>query len=81
MRVLFPVPATTPAFLRPIIAMKRPIPAVMPYFKLLGISFTSFSLKFVNDRRIKIIPSTSTAVRAIFQGFSTPEAARLGTTV
>ena len=44
--------------------MKRPIPAVIPSFKFLGILLTSASLNLKRERIIKIIPSTNTAVKA-----------------
>ena len=52
-----------PAPFRPMIVINRPIPAVIPYLRLSGISLTSFSLKFVRDRRMNMIPSTNTAAR------------------
>ena len=54
-----------PAPFRPMIVINRPIPVVIPYLRLSGISLTSFSLKFVRDRRINAIPSINTAARAI----------------
>ena len=64
-----------PAPFRPIMVINSPIPAVIPYLRLSGISLTSFSLKFVRDRRMNAIPSTNTAARAIVHGFLIPASA------
>ena len=61
-----------PAPFRPMIVINRPIPAVIPYLRLSGISLTSFSLKFVRDRRMNAIPSINTAARAIVHGLLIP---------
>ena len=59
---------TIPEPCNPINAINSPIPAVTAYFMFLGIAFTTASRTLNNDKRIKMIPSTNTAVKAISQG-------------
>ena len=46
------------------IVINKPIPAVIPNLRLLGIWFTRLSLNLKSERSMKIIPSTKTAVKA-----------------
>ena len=56
-----------PAFARPMIAMKRPIPTATAFLRLSGIDLMIASRIPQRERRIKIIPSTRTAVKASCQ--------------
>ncbi len=55
-----------PDCLRPMNAMKSPIPAVIPYFKLSGMASISCFLRDVNDKIIKSKPVTNTALNAVW---------------
>ena len=60
-------PTTIPAFLKPISAIKKPIPAEIARFRLTGILLMIASRMLVPVRRIKITPSRKTAVSAVCQ--------------
>ena len=53
-----------PQFLRPMKAMKRPMPALIAFFISEGIAFTMSSRTLVSVRSMKISPSMRMAVRA-----------------
>ena len=55
---------TIPAFLRPIIARKRPIPAPTPNFILFGILLIIQALAGVTDSNKNARPAINTAARA-----------------
>ena len=56
-------------FSRPMKAMNRPIPTEMACFRVMGMALKMASRMEVRDRITKMIPSTSTADRAISQVF------------
>ena len=64
---------TTPALIRAIIVINKPIPAVIPSFKLAGILFTKASLNLKSERRTKIIPSIRMAVNATLYEYPIPK--------
>ena len=55
---------TIPAFTRPMIVIKRPIPTDTAFLSPVGIDFMIASRTPKSERRIKMIPSTRTAVSA-----------------
>ncbi len=59
---------TIPAPVKPIKAIKSPIPAVTAYFIVSGIQLTTASRTLVTESIMKIIPSTKTAVSATCHG-------------
>ena len=67
---------TRPDPSKPMSAMNRPMPAVIPIFRFFGTSLTSASLNLHSVSTMKIKPSHSTAARATSQGFWTPASAR-----
>ena len=58
---------TIPAFLKPIKAIKRPIPPLIAFFKDMGMAFTIAVRKPVTVIRIKMIPDRNTAARPACQ--------------
>ena len=58
---------TRPEFLRPMIVMKRPTPAVMAYLRFMGMALKMASRTLVSERITKMMPSTKIAVRAVCQ--------------
>ena len=79
LEVIFPKPTmvpspgtTTPAFTRPIRAMKSPIPTETAFFKFIGIASNMASLTLTSDSSINIIPSMNTAVSANCQDLLMP---------
>ena len=52
---------TTPAFVRPMNAMKRPIPIAIAFFRSSGIASMIFSRMPVSTRIVTAIPSTTTS--------------------
>ena len=53
----------------PINAINRPMPALTPFFNVVGMALKIASRTLVRERIIKIIPSKSTAIRATFQEY------------
>ena len=56
--------ASSPLFLKPIMAMKNPIPAAIAYFNDAGIISKIICLRLLMQSSTKSTPSNSTAVRA-----------------
>ncbi len=56
-----------PAFLNPINAIKKPIPAPTAIFKFLGIALITFLLNPVREMTKNSTPETSTAAKASCQ--------------
>ena len=50
-------------------AMKKPIPTLTPFFRVVGIALKIASRTLVRESTIKIRPSAKTAIRAIFQSY------------
>ena len=63
----------TPAFLRPMKAMNRPIPQPMAFFNEAGMESTMSLRTLVTVRMMKMIPSRSTAVSANCQLYPIPK--------
>ena len=57
-------PTTIPAFTKPMIAMNKPIPAEIAFFKSSGIALTIAVRAPVTVSRMKMIPAINTAARA-----------------
>ncbi|MPN58290.1 hypothetical protein SDC9_205993 [bioreactor metagenome] len=64
---------TRPQLIKPIIAMNKPIPPDTANFIFTGIAFTTASRTLNNDKNMKIIPSTNTAVKATSQDTPIPK--------
>ena len=62
-----------PALCKPINAIKNPIPAEIPSFKLFGIELITSVRIFVKVSKIKITPSIKTAANATFHETCIPK--------
>ena len=58
---------TRPEFLRPMIVMNRPTPAVIAYLRFMGMALKIASRTLVSERITKMMPSTKIAVSAVCQ--------------